>query len=138
MMTTIPITSEKALTLLTADKYMFYVPMSASKNSVAKNIASQFKVTVVNVDMAIRKGKPKRFSRGKHRYPGTTFTKDRKIAYITLKAGDKIRVFDEEPDQKPKDDSPKTKVDSSDVVDSKPQKTKRLFAKRRTGNRGDK
>ena len=32
----------------------------------------------------------------KHAYPGTTYRRDKKIAYVTLKEGDKIRVFEEE------------------------------------------
>jgi len=43
-----------------------------------------------------RKGKATRFSKGKHAYPGTTYRRDRKYAYVTLAEGNKIRVFDEE------------------------------------------
>ena len=43
-----------------------------------------------------RKGKKTRYSKGKHQYPGTTFRRDHKFAYVTVKEGDKIPVFQEE------------------------------------------
>ena len=92
----IPRATEKAYTEQTKNTYIFYVPQSASKQEVAKTIAEAFKVTVVDVRTATRKGKATRFSRGKHAYPGTTFRQDHKVAYVTVKAGDKIPVFEEE------------------------------------------
>ncbi len=92
----IPRATEKAYTEQTKNTYIFYVPKSASKQEVAKTIAEAFKVTVVDVRTATRKGKATRFSRGKHAYPGTTFRQDHKVAYVTVKAGDKIPVFEEE------------------------------------------
>lgn len=91
----IPRATEKAYTAESQSKYIFYVPKSASKQEIAKNIAEAFKVTVTGVQVATRKGKPTRFSRGKHSYPGITFRQDHKVAYITVKAGDKIPVFEE-------------------------------------------
>lgn len=91
----IPRATEKAYTLQTQNTYVFYVPRSASKQEIAKQIAEAFKVTVIDVRTTVRKGKPTRFSRGKHAYPGTTTRQDHKVAYITVKAGDKIPVFDE-------------------------------------------
>lgn len=92
----IPRATEKAYAEQTKNTYIFYVPKSASKQEVAKTIAEAFKVTVVDVRTATRKGKATRFSRGKHAYPGITFRQDHKVAYITVKAGDKIPVFEEE------------------------------------------
>ena len=136
MLSIIPIAKEKALQVSALNKYMFSVPMNANKDQIAKNVAEQFNVTVTGVTVLIRKGKPKRFSRGKRRYPGTTYGQDMKIAYVTLKEGDKIKVFDEEPVQeeaKPNvKDEPK-KAETSMKVEKKP-----LLARRRTGNRGDK
>ena len=43
----------------------------------------------------IRNGKKTKYSKGKHAYPGITYRKDRKFAYVTLKDGDSIRVFEE-------------------------------------------
>lgn len=91
----IPRATEKAYNAQTQNKYIFYVPKNASKQAIAKAIAEAFKVTVVDVQVLSRKGKATRFSRGKHAYPGITFRQDRKVAYITVKAGDKIPVFEE-------------------------------------------
>lgn len=91
------IATEKAYHEQTKRTYMFVVPADASKQAVAKQVAEQFGVTVLGVRIVVRKGKATRFSRGKHAYPGTTYRQDKKIAYVTLKDGDKIKVFDEEP-----------------------------------------
>ena len=91
------IATEKAYREQTKRTYMFVVPAGASKQAVAKQVAEQFGVTVLGVRIVVRKGKATRFSRGKHAYPGTTYRQDKKIAYVTLKEGDKIKVFDEEP-----------------------------------------
>ena len=100
-----PIATEKAYHEQTKRTYMFNVPADASKQAVAQQVADQFKVTVLGVRIVVRKGKATRFSRGKHAYPGTTYRQDKKIAYVTLKEGDKIKVFDEEPveEEKPAD-----------------------------------
>ncbi len=90
----IPRATEKAYVEETKNTYIFYVPKAASKQEIAKQIAEAFQVTVLDVRTAIRKGKPTRFSRGKHAYPGTTFRQDKKVAYITVKDGDKIPVFE--------------------------------------------
>ncbi len=91
-----PIATEKAYHEQTKRTYMFNVPANASKQAVAQQVADQYNVTVLGVRIVIRKGKATRFSRGKHAYPGTTYRQDKKIAYVTLKEGDKIKVFDEE------------------------------------------
>lgn len=92
-----PIQTEKAYREESKRAYMFVVPTSASKQAVAKQVSEQYQVTVTSVRMTLRKGKATKFSRGKHAYPGTTHRQDKKIAYVTLKEGDKIKVFDEEP-----------------------------------------
>ena len=92
-----PIQTEKAYREEANRAYMFVVPADASKQAVAKQISDQYKVTVTSVRIVLRKGKATKFSRGKHAYPGTTYRQDKKIAYVTLKEGDKIKVFDEEP-----------------------------------------
>ncbi len=99
-----PIATEKAYREQTKRSYMFIVPATASKQAVAKQIADQYNVTVLNTRIAIRKGKATKFSRGKHAYPGTTYRQDKKIAFVTLKEGDKIKVFDEEPAEEEKAD----------------------------------
>lgn len=92
----IPRTTEKAYSASTQNTYVFYVPLNASKQEIAKNISEGFKVTVLDVRTAVRKGKKTRFSRGRHAYPGITYRQDRKVAYITVKEGDKIPIFEEE------------------------------------------
>ena len=92
-----PIQTEKAYREQTKRTYMFIVPTDASKQAIASQVAEQYSVTVEGVRTILRKGKATKFSRGKHAYPGTTYRQDKKIAYVTLKDGDKIRVFDEEP-----------------------------------------
>ena len=98
------IQTEKAYREETKRAYMFIVPADASKQAVAKQVAEQYGVTVTSVRIVIRKGKATRFSRGRHAYPGTTYRQDKKIAYVTLKEGDKIKVFDEEPVEEVKED----------------------------------
>ena len=98
------IATEKAYREQTKRTYMFVVPAGASKQAVAQQVADQYKVTVLGVRIVIRKGKATKFSRGKHAYPGTTYRQDKRIAYVTLMEGDKIKVFDEEPVEEEKAD----------------------------------
>ena len=111
------IATEKAYREQTKRTYMFVVPAGASKQAVAKQVAEQFGVTVLGVRIVVRKGKATRFSRGKHAYPGTTYRQDKKIAYVTLKEGDKIKVFDEEPVEEEK-----TKKKAEKAADKKAAK----------------
>ncbi len=116
----VPRATEKAYVAQTQNTYIFFVPKAASKQAIAKAISEAFKVTVIDVRTAVRKGKPTRFSRGKHAYPGTTFRQDHKVAYITVKEGDKIPVFEE------------TKADDkkSDAKDTKEEKVEKKAAKK--------
>lgn len=116
----VPRATEKAYVAQTQNTYIFFVPKAASKQAIAKAISEAFKVTVVDVRTAVRKGKPTRFSRGKHAYPGTTFRQDHKVAYITVKEGDKIPVFEE------------TKADDkkADAKDAKEEKVEKKTAKK--------
>lgn len=115
-----PRATEKAYSEQTKNTYVFYVPKTASKQEIAKAVSAAFKVTVISVRTAVRKGKPTRFSRGKHAYPGITFRQDHKIAYITVKAGDKIPVFEE--DQKAE----------KEAEDKKSEKAEKKAAKKTT------
>jgi ribosomal protein L23 len=99
-----PIQTEKAYREEAKRCYMFVVPADASKQAVAKTVEAQYKVTVTSVRVTLRKGKATKFSRGKHAYPGTTYRQDQKIAYVTLKEGDKIKIFNEEPVEEVKED----------------------------------
>lgn len=80
--------------------YVFNVKRSMSKQDIAKLIEKEFNVTVTDVRVNIRKGKKTKYSKGKHAYPGITHRQDKKFAYVTLKEGDSIRVFDEPEDSK--------------------------------------
>ena len=134
-----PRATEKSYAEQTKSTYVFSVPANTSKQSIKKTIEEEYKVTVIGVRVLTRKGKATKFSRGKRAYPGTTFRQDKKYAYVTLKDGDKIKVFeeDEPTDEKKVEKTTKT-VKATD--EAKPAETKKagLFTKRRTGNRGDK
>lgn len=124
----IPRATEKAYNAQAQNKYVFYVPKSASKQAIAKAIAEAFKVTVVDVRVLSRKGKATRFSRGKHAYPGITFRQDHKVAYITVKAGDKIPVFEEEKKADAKADKKADKAEAKET--KKVEKTTKKVAKK--------
>lgn len=98
-----PRATEKAYVAQTQNTYIFYVDNNMSKQAIARAIAEEFKVTVLDVRTLKRKGKATRFSRGKHAYPGTTYRADQKVAYATLKDGDKIPVFESTKEEAPKD-----------------------------------
>ncbi len=90
----IPRTTEKAYGQSLKNVYVFDVPVSANKKEIADAVAKQFDVKVTNVATTVQSGKAVRFSRGKNRYPGTTHRQDTKKAYVTLAAGNSIKVFD--------------------------------------------
>ena len=94
-MTIIPVVSEQAYTQSLNNVYVFRTPVGLNKNEIRKAIEEQFDVTVIGIKTLVQDGKAVRFSRGKNRYPGTTKRKDWKKAYVTLKEGDSIKVFDE-------------------------------------------
>ncbi len=132
----IPRATEKAYNAESQRTYVFFVPKAASKQEVAKKIAEAFKVTVIDVRTAVRKGKPTRFSRGKHAYPGTTFRQDHKVAYITVKEGDKIPVFEEEKKADAKADK---KVDKEvKKLEKKAAKEEKKVAKAEKSTKEDK
>ncbi|MBQ3326135.1 50S ribosomal protein L23 [Candidatus Saccharibacteria bacterium] len=98
--------------------YVFLVPDNATKQSVAEAVKTQFNVTVIDVRILTRKGKTTKYSKGKHAYPGTTFRRDKRFAYVTLKDGDSIKVF-EEPEEDKKADK---KAKKSAKADKKSEK----------------
>jgi len=99
-----PIQTEKAYREETKNCYMFIAEDGTSKQEIAKTVEKQYGVTVTAVRISIRKGKTTKFSKGKHAYPGTTTRADKRIAYVTLKEGDKIKIFDEEVVEETKED----------------------------------
>ena len=95
-----PRATEKSYLEQTNRIYVFPVELSASKQEIAKRVEKEFNVTVTDVRTLIRNGKKTKYSKGKHAYPGITHRKDKKFAYVRLKQGDSIRVFDEPEDDK--------------------------------------
>ena len=100
--------------------YVFPVDRSSTKQEVKKLVEKEFSVTVTDVRVLTRKGKKTKFSKGKHAYPGITFRQDKKFAYVTLKDGDKIKVFEEAEDQK--EEKPAKKAAKSDAKEAKAKK----------------
>jgi ribosomal protein L23 len=83
--------------------YVFPVKCGMGKQEIAKLVEKEFNVTVTDVRTLIRDGKKTKFSKGKHAYPGITHRQDKKYAYVTLKEGDSIKVFEEENNTSAKD-----------------------------------
>ena len=95
-----PRATEKTYLEQAKHTYVFAVKKDDTKQSVAKLVEKEFGVTVTDVRILIRNGKKTKFSKGKHAYPGITYRQDKKLAYVTLKEGDKIKVFEEPEDTK--------------------------------------
>lgn len=98
----IPRATEKAYAQSLNNVYVFNVPLTANKQQIVAAVETQFEVKVTNIKTLVQSGKAVRFSRGKKAYPGTTNRKDSKKAYVTLAAGDSIKVFDEQPAEEEK------------------------------------
>jgi large subunit ribosomal protein L23 len=103
-----PLITEKAYGLAEkARTYVFTVPKSANKHTVAGAVATQFDVTVVSVRITNIAGKLKRTVRkGGRAMTGRRI--DTKKAYVTLKEGDSLPFFaavkeEEEKEQKAAD-----------------------------------
>ena len=93
-----PRATEKAYALTTEKNvYAFNVPLSLNKNQIKEAVEKEFGVTVTAVRIIVQAGKVKRLnkSRNPKRYvAGTTTQKDIKKAYVSLKEGDKIAIFE--------------------------------------------
>ena len=89
-----PRATEKSYLEQTNRIYVFPVKKSMGKQAIAKMVEKEFNVTVTDVRTLIRNGKKTKYSKGKHAYPGITHRKDKKFAYVRLKKGDFIKVFD--------------------------------------------
>ncbi len=89
-----PLISEKSFIQAEKGVYTFKVPLTANKQTIAKTIAADYKVTVEAVRTVLSKGKAKRIVR-KRQQPSVGHRSDFKKAYATLKKGDKIAVFAE-------------------------------------------
>lgn len=83
-----PVVTEKSMDLLADNKYTFIVDGKANKTEIKNAIQNIFNVKVEKIYTMNVKGKPKRLGRFEGR------TSDRKKAIVTLKPGQKIRLFD--------------------------------------------
>lgn len=90
-----PRATEKSYLEQTNRIYVFPVKRTMGKQEIAKMVEKEFNVTVTDVRTLIRNGKKTKYSKGKHAYPGITHRQDKKVAYVRLKQGDSIRVFEE-------------------------------------------
>ena len=95
-----PRATEKSYLEQTNRIYVFPVKRSMGKQEIAKMVEKEFNVTVTDVRTLIRNGKKTKYSKGKHAYPGTTYRQDKKFAYVRLKKGDSIKVFEEQEETK--------------------------------------
>ena len=95
-----PRATEKSYLEQTNRIYVFPVKKSMGKQEIARMVEKEFNVPVTNVRTLIRNGKKTKFSKGKHAYPGITTRQDKKFAYVRLKKGDSIKVFDEPEEDK--------------------------------------
>ena len=91
-----PINSEKAFRLSHDGTYMFKVPAKMSKQAIAKAVAEEFKVKVVNVTVSVRNGKMTRAAKGKKRFPIQIQRPNSRFAYVRLATGEKLPFFDEQ------------------------------------------
>ncbi|HWQ75857.1 MAG TPA: 50S ribosomal protein L23 [Syntrophomonas sp.] len=83
-----PVVTEKSMDLLADNKYTFIVDKHSNKTEIKNAIEHIFKVDVVKVYTMNIKGKPKRMGRFEGKRP------DRKKAIVSLKSGQKIRLFE--------------------------------------------
>lgn len=88
-----PRISEKAIGLAETGTYVFDVPTSTNKIEVAKAVEKAFKVHVENVNIMVAKGKKVHWRTKGKRVPGRRA--DVKKAFVTLKKGEKLTLFEE-------------------------------------------
>lgn len=111
-----PRATEKSYLEQTNRIYVFPVKKSMGKQEIARMVEKEFNVTVTDVRTLIRDGKKTKFSKGKHAYPGITHRQDKKFAYVRLKQGDSIKVF-EEPEENKKTSAKEAKADKKAEAD---------------------
>jgi large subunit ribosomal protein L23 len=83
-----PLVTEKSTTLQTIGKYAFEVKKEANKNQIKEAVEKAFKVKVTAVNVINETGENKRVGRRLINTPS------RKKAIVTLRAGDKIQLFE--------------------------------------------
>lgn len=88
-----PRMSEKTYSIYQAENtYVFTVPSTANKMTVALAVESQFDVSVENVRMLVEKGKAKS-SYQKNSNPVKGKRSNRKKAFVKVKKGQSIPIF---------------------------------------------
>ena len=83
-----PLITEKNTMLQVQGKYVFEVDAEANKPQIKQAVEKAFKVTVMAVNVMTVPGKTKRVGRR------MVLTPSHKKAIVTLKAGDKIELFE--------------------------------------------
>jgi large subunit ribosomal protein L23 len=83
-----PLVTEKGTTLQAAGKYCFEVASGANKVQIKQAVEKGFKVTVTSVNVMTVRGQERRVGRKQ------TVASSWKKAVVTLKAGDKIQIFE--------------------------------------------
>jgi large subunit ribosomal protein L23 len=83
-----PIISEKSTASIEINKYVFEVPMKANKTMVKQAVKAVFGVQPESVNVLLVRGKRRRV---RYRVGKTAAWKK---AIVTLKAGDKINIFE--------------------------------------------
>lgn len=127
-----PRMSEKAFALSQAlNTYVFDVPKTANKLTVADAVNAQFGVTVEDVRIAVSKGKAKKSYQKRNR-PMEGRRVDVKRAYVRVKAGETIAIFGVEDDKKEKKDAKK----AADSTTAKPTVKPAQQSKVKGGLRG--
>lgn len=89
-----PRISEKSYQLAADGVYVFTLDSQLSKSEIKLLIEKQFSVTVVKINTTNIKGKPKS-SAQRRRPPIDGRRNDFKKAYVTLKEGDEIKIFED-------------------------------------------
>jgi ribosomal protein L23 len=138
-----PRISEKAYQSAAGNIYVFDVPLAANKAEVTKALTTEYPdVKIGDVRLLITKGKVKAVNKGKHARPGQTTHQNTKKAYVTLTEGSiAVAAFEQsdysEAEAAQAETATEAKV-SRKVSAGEETKKAGLFARRRTGNRGDK
>lgn len=116
-----PRVSEKAYAISQAagvKTYVFEVPTDVNKHSIARAVSIQYEVTVTSVRTTTLKGKAKQSYRKGGR-PIAGVRSDVKKAYVTLKAGDTLPLFQEEAAEEAKVAKAEAKADKKAKKESK-------------------
>ena len=102
MLNLTPRMSEKAYQQsLLNNTYIFVVPKDSNKLQIKTAVQAQFNVSVIDVNIVVQNGKKARSIRLGHRRarPIIGSRSDFKKAYVRLKEGDSIKIFEEEGDK---------------------------------------